>query len=116
MSRRVLGSYALLVLGLGIAVPLPVLAAELVLPRECVTAELEGAEKIRGLLARGDRRATWLLGGSLALMKAARGYCLNGRVDRALPLYQRMFEALHIDERARAPEVAATQDRDGPSR
>lgn len=83
-------------------------AAEWALPSECVAAERDAAGKLRALLLRSDVRATWLLGGSLAGLKAARGHCANGQTERALPMYRRVIETLEADEAARAPEVAAT--------
>lgn len=83
------------------------------LPPLCAAAEMDAAEKLRDLLLRSDGRATWLMISTMALLKTARGYCVNGDVDRALPFYQRMYDAFAADDRARSPEVAAREG-DGP--
>lgn len=110
MSRLGCGTLAIVLALAGSAAARAGFAAELRLARECVTAELEAAEKIRALLRRADARATWLLASNIALSKAARGHCVNGQVERAMTLYDRMFRALHADETARAAEMARAEE------
>jgi hypothetical protein len=80
-----------------------------------VVAEIDAAEHIRGLLRRGDMRATWLLASSVAQLKAARSHCAHGQVERAMSLYGHMARAFEADEGMRTRDLAAKED-DGPGR
>ncbi len=68
------------------------------MPEACAEAESVAARRLRILLKRSDVRATWLLGSSIATLKAARGHCLSRNPERAMLLYRHIIETLRGEE------------------